>query len=218
MPPRYLEWLQFVFNRPVTPNGWYFDSYEDEFNAANSELVELFQHTMVMSGQDLSCYSDEQVKFGLEYIFNNSCSDVPFSLKDDAVPIEKRLQAIESIKFLYRNCFSPRCAHVLSHNDEPGANPINAICYMLWDVSPLSYWERSTEKHLFYPAVINVLEDALFSTNPACIESGLHGLGHVHPYFKERVVTAIELHSKKHGFSSPQLKQYAHNAAIGYVQ
>jgi hypothetical protein len=73
---------------------------------------------------------------------------------------------------LYKDCFAPTCAPVLGHINELGSNSINEICYMLWDVSPLSWWEekRSPEREIFYNAVIDVLEEALSSNNPACVE------------------------------------------------
>jgi hypothetical protein len=143
---RYQEWLHYVFDRPITPNGWYFDFEFSDFGAEKADLAQLVANTMDNCGRDLASYSDDQVNYGLNYIFNNSCSNVVFSLMDDTVPAPLRLRAIASIKSLYQDCFTPRCAHVLGHNDKPGANPLNGICYMLWDVSPLSYWADSRMK------------------------------------------------------------------------
>lgn len=208
MPPRYHEWLQYLFDQPVTPNGWYFDIDCPSFEANEIELAELIAHTLENCGNDLVGYSDAQVNYGLNYIFNNSCSDVVFSLMRD----------IATIKHLYRDCFSPRCAHVLGHINESGANPINHIGYMLWDASPLSYWERFQGKEIFYRAVVDVMEEALTLSNPACVESALHGLGHVQPYFPERVIDVVSSYLRRGIFASPQLETYAQMAGRGYVQ
>lgn len=179
---RYKEWLKYVFDRPVSPHGWYFDLDVEPFDAPVGELIELVTCTLENSGRDLSVFSNDQVYCGLEYIFNNSCSDTVFALKSDDIPVRMRLAAISSLKTLYRDCFAPRCAPVLCHSSDAGANPLNRVCYMLWDVSPLSYWEESDLKDVFYHAIVDVMADASMSSNPACVESGLHGLGHTQMY------------------------------------
>ena len=218
MSSRYHEWLQYVFDRPVTPNGWYFDVECSPFEAENAELAELIVFTLENCGRDFSAYSDAQLRYGLDYIFNNSCSDVVFSLMDDAVPCARRLRAIASISNLYRDCFAPRCAPVLGHTSQPGANPLNDVCYMLWDVSPLSYWERSKDKQTFYRAIFDVIEETLTSENPACVESGLHGLGHICLYDNVRAVKIINTYLRRNVFVSAGLREYAQKARVGNVQ
>lgn len=216
--PRYQEWLHFVFDRPVTPNGWYFDIEFPDFDAERADLAQLVANTMDNCGRDLASYSDDQVNHGLKFIFNNSFSDVVFSLMDETVPAPLRIHAISSIKNLYKDCFTPRCAYVLGHNDEQGANPLNSICYMLWDVSPLSYWENEPDREVFYQAVVEVLEDALASPNPACVESSLHGLGHILSSYIEPVTKVIAAYQRRNVFVSPQLKEYAARARTGNIQ
>ncbi|MFZ6647772.1 hypothetical protein ACO0LO_18760 [Undibacterium sp. TJN25] len=218
-PPRYSKWLEYVFDRPVTQSGWYFDSEDTDFDADEIELTALVTHTLENCGSDLAAYSEAQINHGLQYIFDGSCSQVAGALMSDNVPIELRLQAVSAIKFLYRDCFSLRCAPVLGHIGESGANSLNYICYMLWDVSPLSYWERtaSPDKEVFYNAVVDVLEDALNSTNPACVESALHGLGHILSSHIGRVPQVISAYQKRNLLASSQLKLYAQSASVGRV-
>ncbi len=217
---RYSEWLEHVFDRPVTPGGWYFDEENTSFDASEIEIVALVARTLENCGADLARYSDEQVNHGLKYIFEAGCSDTVHALMSDDVPAGLRLQALSAIKTLYRDCFGPRCAPVLGHVNAPGANPLNFICYMLWDVSPLSYWERkaSPERTRFYDAVVDVLEDALTSTNPACVESALHGLGHLLSSHVERVTRVIAAYLGENVFVSPELKKYAQQASVGNIQ
>lgn len=219
-PLRYSEWLKYVFDRPVTPNGWYFDSEDTDFKAEEIEMVALVTHTFENCGTDLAAYTEAQVSHGLTYIFDCACSRVVFALMSDNVPISLRLQAISAIKVLYKNCLGPRCAPVLGHNSEPGGNSLNYICYMLWDASPLSYWERteSPDREIFYNAVVDVLEDALNSSNPACIESALHGLGHILSSHIERVTQVITAYQNRNVFQLPQLRLYAQQASVGRVQ
>jgi hypothetical protein len=217
---RYSEWLEHVFDRQATSNGWYFDEEDTGFDASETEIVALVAHTLENCGADLARYSDEQVNHGLKYIFETGCSDIVHALMSDAVPAGLRLQALSAIRILYRDCFGPRCAPVLGHLNAPGANPLNFICYMLWDVSPLSYWERKAnpDRARFYDAVVDVLEDALTSSNPACVESALHGLGHLLSSHIEPVTRVIAAYLRKNIFVSPELKKYAQQAGVGNIQ
>ena len=56
---------------------------------------------------------------------------------------------------------------------------------MLWDTTPLTYCEQTPEKKEIYAAVAEVMEYSLSLDNIACIESGLHGLGHLELYYDE---------------------------------
>lgn len=217
-PPRYEAWLKHVFEWPNPPNAWDINFERPAFIATEAELVALVTYTMQRCGTDLAPYSETEVRSGLDYIFNNTLSDVVFALMSDAVPEADRLFAIGSLKTLYTDYFAPRCAPVLSHVDEPGANPLNSICYMLWDVSPLAYWEPRKNKPVFYAAVVDVLESVLTSTNPACVESALHGLGHIRPYFTDCVVEVVAAYERRNVFVAPGLKQYAQLAKAGRVQ
>ena len=218
MHQRYTEWLKYVFDRPATPNGWYFDIEDLEpFEAEPSELAELVAVTFENCGRDLVPYSNEQLRHGLAYIVDNSASDVVFSLMSEHVPTELRVTAIAGLKHLYSQVLEPRCAPVLGHTSEPGDNALNYLCYMLWDISPLSHWERSQERSIFYRSVCDVLEHALKSPNRACVESGLHGLGHIYSSYPDRVEQVIDRYLKD---ARPQdeLRQYAMDARRGHVQ
>jgi hypothetical protein len=217
MPPRYRNWLTHVFDHPVRDPAWFFDANAPYFDAPSDELVELITYTFLNCGRDLVSYSDGQVNDGLNYIFNNACSNVVFSLMDSTVSLESRKRAIASIKELYAQCFEERCAPVLGHLDEAGAKPLNHICYMLWDVTPLSYWEADKSKDVFYGEVLSVLQYALGSPNPACVESALHGLGHIQLYRASQVTPIIQAFLRRNAKLRPELRQYAENAAVGCV-
>ena len=218
MPPRYQEWLQFVFDRPVTSQGWYFDLDVLAFEADDVEIAELVAHTLENCGRDLDHYSHDQIGYGLNYIFSNSCSNVVYSLMNHAVPIPLRLRVIASIEKLYQDCFTPKCLPELGHVGSRGHNMMSFICYMLWDISPLSWWENRPNRPIFYNAIIDVLEIALTSPNPACVESALHGLGHIHGNYIERVEEVIATYLRRNVFVHPQLKVYAQQASVGHVQ
>ncbi len=89
---------------------------------------------------------------------------------------------------------------------------------MLWDVSPISYLGNRKSKEQLYDAMIDVLEECLSLTNPACVESALHGLGHLHGVDKDRIESVIASKLKNKAFRPPSLKSYAEQAMKGRVQ
>lgn len=219
MHPRYIDWLKYVFDRPATPNGWYFDVDDLEpFDADAGDLVELVTCTFENCGRDLARYSNEQLRYGLSYILENGASDVVLSLMRDEVPAEQRVRAISSLKHVYSEVFERRCAPVLGNVSEPGGNALNYVCYMLWDVSPLSYWEHARNRNVFYGAVSEVMDHSLQSSNRACVESGLHGLGHIYSNYPERVEQIIDGYLRGAAERVPELRQYAEAARRGCVQ
>jgi hypothetical protein len=213
-PPRYHQWLTYVFDRSPASN----PALDDvPFQAEHAEVIELITYTMLNCGRDLVRFSDGQVSVGLDIIFNNSYSDYVFSIKDSALPAKTTIRAITSLKALYSDCFEPRCAPILSHQNEAGHNSLNGVCYMLWDVTPLAYWEDRGNKELFYGAVLEVLESALECENEACIESALHGLGHLQLYCKNQAPAIISRYLKQHPNLRRELVQYASDAALGHI-
>jgi len=230
---RYRAWIAHVFDRPTTENGWYFDidPWPTVFDAGAAETVGLIGRTVARSGIDLLGFDDAQVDHGLNFIFSTACSDYFHSFARPDAPIALKVSAVLAIKRLYKDCFEPRCAPVLGHTSERGGNPLNSIAYMLWDVSPIIYHARD-DKSLF-SAIAEVLEDALQSSNAACIESALHGLGHAQHYFPDAVETIIDRFlagvvdereaSKFEGRRSslrplrPELLKYAREAREGMV-
>jgi hypothetical protein len=180
-------------------------------------LVELVATTFENCARDLAPYSNEQLRFGLSYLVDNGASDVVFALKSENVDAKLRLRAITELKHVYSHVFEPRCAPVLGHTSQLGGNALNYTCYMLWDVSPLSSWERSPNRSIFYRAVCDVLEHALKSPNHACVESGLHGLGHIYSSYPEGVEQVIDRYLLA-AKPPEELRRYAIAARRGHVQ
>jgi hypothetical protein len=214
----YEHWLRYVFDRPTTPNGWYFDLEEGELDASDADLARLVTQTCSRSEVDLLGYTDAQVAHGLTFMFNPSASNVAFALKARHVPRSVRLSAIESIADLYAGCFAKRCEKALCHGDDVVANPLNIVCYMLWDVSPLSYWEGEPQKRIFYRIVLKVMESALFLDHPACVESALHGLNHLQPHVPVQVRRVIGDWIQGRDALAPALRSYAAAAMHGRNQ
>ena len=117
----------------------------------------------------------------------------------------------------FEQLFAQRCSNHLSHLDEPGADPLNEVCYMWWDLFPT--WgepempdctERDRE-------VLQVMVGALSLESVACQESVLHGLGHWYTNYPEFVERAIRQYLQVNGPLRPELRKYAHGACQGNV-
>ena len=178
------------------------------FEATRDQLVDLIGETFRRSGTDLLPFSEAQVDDGLNYILFPSGSDNVFSICQKGVALEKRMDAVLSMKTLYLDCYAKRCAPVLSHLNEPGSNALNHTCYMLWDESPLRSWNS---------VVLDVMQAALYLPNIACVESALHGLGHRAHQDPPTVAKIIDTFIRKSSGLRPELRAYALMARDGNV-
>ena len=89
---------------------------------------------------------------------------------------------------------------------------------MLWDFTPLSYCDEQKDKDELYAALVEVMGHAISLDSVACIESGLHGLGHIeHSYKPAGDVVKQFIDTKGHELDE-DLLQYARMAQKGYVQ
>ncbi len=87
---------------------------------------------------------------------------------------------------------------------------------MLWDTTPLTYCEDRQIRDAIYPAITEVMEFSLTLSNIACIESGLHGLGHMVPYYPEAAkIIARNMHRFRK--CDRRIMAYAKAAKTGYI-
>ncbi|MBX2874836.1 MAG: hypothetical protein KTR30_22120 [Saprospiraceae bacterium] len=211
----YTSFLKFLFEHQESTEDWRFELYLEEPQISKRELVKYLIRMFENYESDVAHYSDWQIAKGLEYIFNNTFSDWVFALREGPAPLEDRIMAIQGLKTIFSQCFEKRCAPSLGHYSEEG-NPLNFICYMLWDISPLAYCEDIQDKEALYQAVTEVMEYSLQLNNKACVESGLHGLGHL-VMFYPRASRMIERNIRRFRRIDPRLRSYAKNAMTGCI-
>lgn len=208
----YENWLNCVFGRSV--NQRFSPSKIDNLDADTT--FKFFYRTLVHSGSKLLRFSDKQVNNGLYLMFSSS-ANIVYALKEPCVSAQNRTAAIRAIKILYTNCFEKRARSVLIYLDKPGASPINSICYMLWHITPINTWGNKGDCE-YFDLCLEVLEFALYLKNLACIESALHGLGHMGSFgTNRRIYTIIDNWIRFPPISYPQLLQYAVLAQRGYI-
>lgn len=223
-PPRFDEWLDCYFtpyDNVASPWDRFPPDQEEHpwFRGTDDEIVELFTYTMISSGTELKRFSDSQVGVGLDNLLNTHFADVAHTVRDGKIAKEKRIAASQSLNVLYRDCLTQRAAPVLGHLSEKApCKPLNGICYMLWDVTPLSYWPEPERGAIMYPVIVEVMAAALYSENGAVVESGLHGLGHTVYKFKDPAVAAIDhFIAKRRGHVRDELITYALQARTGMI-
>lgn len=279
----YQKQINHIFNRPDTEPEWYWsDHWEEGIFEGEENPIEAFTliETLLQNLKaDLSPYSNNQIALGLGYIFNSSISDLSYNFKVADVPYQRKEAAVRSLFVLFRDIFNPLCKPETSSNSSIIVSKLNSICYMFWDVTPLSTWMDFTNteeinipflanisdvdlEHMgipeeileemrqqiakakksaktledavkdirqqyqnldketegLYRAIASVMEQCLSLSNPACVESGLHGLGHLATFQSNIAVPIIDKflnNGKKH---PKALMEYAKMARTGMIQ
>ena len=280
----YQQQLQYIFDRPVTEPAWFWtprDEEEDVFGEDPLTAFEFIERLCQHPKSDLAPYSDDQIGLGLNFIFDNSCSNLACDFKTAQVPFKRREEAVRNLFVLFRDVFNPRCMAMTSADSKSVLSRINYICYMFWDVSPLSQWlefnnreemassfmgnlsdsdidkfdlpaeikelmrqqaaaarsggaKRSSEDLVsdmlnqyanmnaetaaYYEAIAYVMEQCLRLDNPACVESGLHGLGHLATFLPNMAVPRIDNYLKGKNTGNASLTAYAKAARTGMIQ
>jgi hypothetical protein len=240
MTAQYQRQLDYIFNRPTDLPEWYWrsDSGEESVFESNPLSVFEFLETLFLNPkEDLKSYSDDQIGLGLNFIFNNSCSNMSSDFMAADVPMERKIKAIHSLFTLFRDVFNPRSPEVLSAFSQSPLSKISYICYMFWDTCPFSaasefrcteartrseseqkaYKNSKLENYNFNAAIALVMKKCLNLSNPACVESGLHGLGHLAFGYPAVAVPIIDNFLKNGKKRNPTLVNYATMARTGMI-
>ena len=220
----YNQQLLYVFNRPVEPPAWYWQPREEEdpFGEEEDPLTAFlfYENLCKQPGTDLAPYSDAQVGLGLTYLFDGAVCNLTHGFKAAPVDSERKVTALRALATLFKEVFTPRCSPVLAACSQEKSSPLSYICYMFWDVTPLSgYWSDASkiERRAYYEAVAWVMEQCLASRNPAVVESGLHGLGHMAFEYPAIAVPIIDNYLNINNKRQDALANYARAARTGMI-
>lgn len=174
----YATWITSLFDRPETLGDWRWNIDGEPADLSDVDSVEFFIRLTNDLPLLVEQHSPWQISLGLDYLFNGSTSNFIFPMRDGAAPIERRVEAIRAIRKIYQHVFEPLCEPKLGSLSE-GESKVNEFCYMLWDTTPLISCKGSPDEQVLHAALAESMEFAIQSDNIACIESGLHGLGHM---------------------------------------
>jgi hypothetical protein len=222
MTPQYQRQLDYIFNRPTDEPAWYWrtDSWEEGiFDDNTGDTFTFLEKLLAHPKEDLKAYSDDQIGLGLNYIFNNSCSNLVDDFKTANVPFERKIKIITTLFNLFQDVLNPRCAAILSASSQSSLSKIQFICYMFWDITPLSNWASLDENEIeiYNKTIAEVMKKCLRLSNPACVESGLHGLGHMVYAQPKIAVPIIDNFLKKSKYPNENLVNYAKMARTGMI-
>ena len=221
---KYYAFIKFLFDRDETlGTDWQFDLETDEeldrLNLSIDEEIIFIGQMLSQYSKDLAHYSDWQIAHGIEYLFNYAMSDYGREICNGDTSIEHRVAIIQALKIFYKECYNERCARVLLHIDEPGSNPLNSFCYMFGDASAVT-WNDDYPKEI-NDAILELMEFIMGLDNVACLESGLHWIGHVYSdQYKQKAQKIAEkfiAQYEKQSDINGELMSYAHCAAVSHV-
>jgi hypothetical protein len=181
------------------------------------DTIQFLARAFEGSAEVFKPYSDAQLNQGLWYIVSNACSNHMFALTDSSVPGDARQRCVRAIHDLHEQCFAARCTSHLSHLDEPGASPLNSVCYMWWDLIPIRGQPNDPERTEIDREVLGVLKSTLQLNSIACRESALHGLGHWHLSYPKQVEGIISAFLENQSELRKELQTYAMNASSGCI-
>jgi hypothetical protein len=212
------QWIAHVFDHPVTDPAWHWATDAPELDPAPGLTAQFIAETFERAGELLASFSDAQINQGLYYMISARTSDYMFALTEKRVPRSLRFRVLRSFVPLFEQIFAVRCSSHLSHLDEQPANPLNAVCYMWWDVIPFHGQPEDPDRTDLDTEALTIMRQQLALPHDACRESALHGLGHWQMDYPDRVGEIIdELFHHSH-YLRPELVSYAEQARIGQIQ
>lgn len=215
------EWLCYVFDHPVNESGreWYWEEDADWWDGPAADTLDFLTRAFENAAVLLAPYSDAQLNQGLWYLADNACSNHMFALLDSSVPWPARQRCVRSMHDLFEQCFAQRCTPHLSHlpQTEPGASPLNLVCYMWWDILPIGPQPKDPNQMELDREILRVMESTLQLDSMACQESALHGLGHWQHSYPQRVNEIISPFLQRQQRLREELKSYALSAHRGCV-
>jgi hypothetical protein len=98
---------------------------------------------------------------------------------------------------LFERFFAPRCSALVSEGEMLGTetsqvSPLEGICFMWWDLLPLSGQPEELDHREVDAACLEVMRLTLDLDADACRRAALHGLGHWKGVYPEEVKTILD--------------------------
>ena len=212
------SWIAYIFDRPVAQPEWWF-GFEGPLPPEPAPAEALAYMTRLCTHADvaLAPYSNAQVNQGFWYLIGSGASGLALALNNSAALLPEWTRCVRSFGPLFAALFAPRCSPHLGHLDEPGADPLNLVCYMWWDIFPLIGHPDMPAHADLDAACLDVMRQTLALDNDACRENALHGLGHWLPYYPAPVEQIIADFLARTPTLRPELLAYARRAQRGAV-
>jgi hypothetical protein len=211
------QWVDGIFDHEVADPAWFWAEGADHCVEDDETNVEYLTRLFTHCDRVLARFDNARLDQGLNFVAFPSCSDHSLSITYGNASWPKRRACIRSIYDLYAKCFAVRCSGCLSHS-EACENPLNGICYMWWDLLGGRCGRNDAASDIEGLEYLGVMERSLTLSHEACLEGALHGLGHWHRYYPERVKSTIDAFLQSRSDLRPELVLYARRARKGAVQ
>ncbi|MCC9642250.1 hypothetical protein LOC71_08185 [Rhodopirellula sp. JC740] len=208
----YEQWQNELFGLPPESDPVMHEHSED-FYAVPPDVAFDYVDRVLRDLDVHSRFSKDQLDKGINTIYSNCCSDLPFLYTTECDEI-RRIKGINNLTNLYRNFFDRHCTSgVTGIGNEQSDGPMGFICYMLWDVFVL-YPGNATPAMI--DAAINVMHSALASSNDNSLVSAIHGLGHWAFHVPE-AKTTLKHWLQRPTTGNPVVLEYARTAITGMI-
>ena len=212
----YKTWRNDLFGHPENSDPVCVDLMQETYELGEIEVLGHIDSALEDS-QIHNFYSRKQIGIGLNLIFNNSCSDIPFCYVENEEKLKNEMRktnAIKNLNLLYENYFEIYCINPISNiKDIKCDDRIDYLCYMLWDIFVL-YPGNATSAMV--DAALQVMNSALHSNNDYCVVSAIHGLGHW-ASDADAAKPVLEEWLKSPTTSNIEIIKYANQAQTGYI-
>ncbi len=217
------EWLGWLFDHPVRDPRWYEDDFAphwthredaEALGTAAEYLCTLFHSSARLLGR----YTPAQIDQGMWFLISPGFSSQLFALTDHTVSFSLRRRGILAIECLFTDLYASACTAFFGHLDdgpEP-PSPLNSSCYMWWDMAPLC--RQGEDGGRTDALILRVQSKILRLQSVACVESALHGLGHMAQYYPQRVRAIVDAFLRARSDLPQCLVDYAGAARAGGVE
>lgn len=213
------EWVSQIFDKPVTDPQWFFLSEYDGEPKPLPPIIEAEYMTLLFEKPAflVSRYSEGQIAHGLEYLLHNSSSDCVFHFVEQAIPEQIRVRLAHSLFFLFKDLLAVICSDYCGGPDHPDRRPADYVCFMMWDAGTLQIYPDRPEQQKIDKAMLDTLVKILALPQRCCQKSALHGLGHAHLDYPDKVREIINKYLASNLHLDEDLYEYALDAREGAV-
>ncbi|MDZ4755761.1 MAG: hypothetical protein SGJ11_14850 [Phycisphaerae bacterium] len=182
------------------------------------DSAQALAQTLADARRVLGPLDDASLAAALRLLFEGSLTDIAYLVRDGDMPLNLRLDALRSIEVLYDEVLELRAGDTLQSQATASSSELQQTIFMIWDVSPLTYWPPSGHARAASRCLAETFGAVLGRCrSAACIESALHGLGHLHNSNADAAKEAISRWMSQRPDVPDELLDYAELAWAGTV-
>lgn len=213
----FADWVEAVFDHPVTKREWYWDPhFKERWDGLglSEELLVAHMTALFKEPAPLSRYSLAQVAQGIWFLIGESSpAQASGALVRSAVDIEARVACVSSMGEFFRLFVAPQSPGPA----DTDSDLFHIACYMWWDIFP-TYGDANAGEAALHQACLQVMVEELALDTELCQISGLHGLNHWHTCHPTYVEAAVDRFLAGSGPVSAKVRRYAAAAREGCAQ